>query len=97
MPDCGGDSGEAPRIASPLRRVTYALRPDPGDEAISLEAATAGDVHDLFWFDGNELIGNGASQKALAWRPVAEGMHLIRVIDDHGRVAERDVEVQFTR
>jgi hypothetical protein len=24
-------------------------------------------------------------------------VHLIRVIDDHGRAAERDVEVQFTR
>jgi hypothetical protein len=34
---------------------------------------------------------------ALAWPPSTEGMHLIRVIDDHGRVAERDVEVQFTR
>jgi penicillin-binding protein 1C len=32
---------------------------------------------------------------ALPWRPSAEGVHLIRVIDDHGRAAERKVEVQF--
>ena len=96
MPDCAGDSADGPRISSPLSRVTYALRPAPDDEAIPLEAGTAGDVHEVFWFDGNELIGNGASQKPLGWRPTAEGMHPIRVIDDHGRVAERDVEVQFT-
>jgi hypothetical protein len=34
---------------------------------------------------------------ALAWRPASAGIHLIKVIDDHGRAAERDVEVQFAR
>jgi penicillin-binding protein 1C len=98
MPDCAGnDTADAPRIASPLSRVTYALRPATQDgRLIPLEASTAGDVRDVFWFDGNELIGNGTSRKPVAWRPAVDGLHLIRVIDDHGRAAERDVEVQFT-
>ena len=33
---------------------------------------------------------------AFSWRPVSGGIHLIRIVDDHGRFAERDVEVQFT-
>jgi len=33
---------------------------------------------------------------ALPWRPTTAGMHLIRVVDDHGRSAERDVEVRLT-
>ena len=94
MPDCANsDTADAPRIASPLSRVTYAVQ---DGRSIQLDANTAGDVRDVFWFDGNELIGNGASQKPLDWRPSTDGKHLIRVIDDHGRAAERDVEVQFT-
>lgn len=50
----------------------------------------------MFWFDGGALIGKlRVSEGALAWRPTADGAHLIRVIDDHGRAAERDVQVQF--
>ncbi len=98
LPDCsGGDDSEGPRIASPLQRVTYALRSTPADEAISLEANTAGDVHEVFWFDGNDLIGNGPSRTVVGWHPVSDGLHVIRVIDDHGRVAQRNVEVQFAR
>jgi len=31
----------------------------------------------------------------LEWHPETGGFHLIRVIDDHGRSAEREVQVQF--
>jgi penicillin-binding protein 1C len=99
LPDCTNNdanyANDAPRITSPLSRVTYALQPAALD-VISLEANTTGDVREVFWFDGNELIGNGASQKSQAWKPATDGTHLIRVIDDHGRVTERNVEVQFT-
>jgi len=62
-----------------------------------VEASAAADVHSVFWFDGRALIGKLAvSEGALPWRPSADGAHLIRVIDDHGRAAERDVQVQFT-
>lgn len=97
LPDCAAqDSAEAPRIASPLRNVSYTLRRNTKDEAIALEASVAAGVRSVFWFDGSALIGHSAvSEGALAWRPAAAGAHLIRVIDDHGRAAERDVQVQF--
>jgi penicillin-binding protein 1C len=97
LPNCASeDSADAPRISSPLRNVSYTLRRSVPDGVITLEASAAADVHSVFWFDGRSLIGKLAvSDGALAWRPPSDGAHLIRVIDDHGRVAERDVQVQF--
>jgi hypothetical protein len=44
------------------------------------------------------LIGvHAVSDGALPWRPSTAGVHYIRVVDDRGRSAERDVDVQFTR
>lgn len=90
------DSAEAPRISSPLRSVSYTLRRSLPAQVISLEASSAADVRQLFWFDGAALIGRMAvSDGAFGWRPTADGAHLLRIIDDHGRVAERDVQIQF--
>jgi penicillin-binding protein 1C len=99
LPDCSSqDPAEAPRIASPLRNVSYTLRRNKKEEVIALEAGVAADVRNVFWFDGSALIGQfPVSDGAVAWRPATPGAHLIRVIDDHGRAAERDVQVQFVR
>jgi len=86
---------DAPRLASPLRGVIYNLRRS-GGEGIELDAGFAGDVQNVFWFDGRALIARrAASEGPLVWHPEAEGVHLIRVIDDHGRSTERDVQVHF--
>jgi penicillin-binding protein 1C len=98
LPGCATDDpAEAPRIASPLRGVSYALRRSAPHEVIALDARAAADVRTLFWFDGNALIGvRPVAEGALPWRPALAGIHLIRIVDDHGRSAERDVEVQIT-
>jgi penicillin-binding protein 1C len=97
LPNCAAaDFAEAPRLASPLRGVRYTLRRSTPQEAIALDANTAADVRRMFWFDGSALIGaQSVADGALAWRPAAGGVHLIRVVDDHGRSAEREVEVQL--
>jgi penicillin-binding protein 1C len=99
LPPCTAeDTMDGPRIASPLRSVSYALRRSAPQEAIALDASAAADVQRVFWFDGRALIGvRAVADGALAWRPAAEGAHLIRIVDDHGRSAERDVEVRFTQ
>ena len=98
LPDCATDDPmEAPRIASPLRSVSYALRRSAPQDVIALDASAAADVRNVFWFDGSALISTRlVADGALPWRPAAAGVHLIRVVDDHGRSAERDVEVQIT-
>jgi penicillin-binding protein 1C len=99
LPACAiEDSSDTPRIASPLLGVTYTLRRSHPESVIALETSAAADVRDVFWFDGSALIGKSAAGAgALAWRPDTDGAHLIRVIDDHGRAAERDVQVQYAQ
>jgi penicillin-binding protein 1C len=99
LPACAtNDRMEPPRIASPLRNVTYALRGSGSRDQITLDASVAADVQRVFWFDGRALVGTRAvADGALPWRPTTAGAHLIRVVDDHGRSAERDVNVQFDR
>ena len=89
---------DLPHIASPLRNVSYTLRSTAREQTIALEASVAADVRNLFWFDGSTLIGQiPANSGAFGWRPATPGAHFIRVIDDHGRSAERDVQVQFAK
>ena len=97
LPDCAAaDHADAPRISSPLRNVSYALGRSKSDQ-ITLDAGVSADVRRVFWFDGRALIGaRSVSDGALSWRPETPGVHLIRVVDDHGRSAERDVDIQFT-
>lgn len=99
LPSCVQDNrGESPHIASPLRNVTYALRASGSRNQITLDASVAGDVRRLFWFDGRALLGvRAVADGPLPWTPTTAGTHLIRVVDDHGRSAERDVTVQFER
>ena len=89
----------APRIASPLRNVT--LRAAPIGAAGSRSRSTRAPppmFSSVFWFDGSALIGvQPVTEGALPWRPATAGVHLIRVVDDHGRSAERDVEVQLSQ
>jgi len=97
MPGCViEDAAEAPRIGSPMRSVSYTLRRSAPQEVIALDASAAADVRNVFWFDGSALIGaRRVAEGALPWRPATAGVHLIRIVDDHGRSAERDVEVQI--
>jgi penicillin-binding protein 1C len=99
LPACAmEDRMEPPRIASPLRNVIYALRDSASPEQITLDASVAADVQRVFWFDGRALIGmREVADGPLSWRPAAAGAHLIRVVDDHGRSAERDLNVLFER
>jgi penicillin-binding protein 1C len=97
IPDCArADDFEPPHITSPVRNVTYAVGSAASNDTIALDAATAADVRTVFWFDGNAFLGQHAvTDGGVPWRPARPGMHLIRVVDDHGRSAERDVEVQL--
>jgi len=97
LPACAQDDpADAPRIASPLRGVSYTLHRAAAKESVELEAGVAGDVRTLFWFDGRALIGRTAAQEApLQWKPETEGIHLVRAIDDRGRTAEREVHIRF--
>jgi penicillin-binding protein 1C len=93
-PHCAlGDtqSGVAPKISSPLRGVTYTLR--PGQANIALEAVTDGDAHELFWFIGEELVGRVHRGEPLFWA-ARSGRFEVRVVDDLGRSDQRTLTVE---
>ena len=99
--DCAGaDSwlGSAPQINSPLRATAYALRVSRSDQnEIVLKASADADVGRLYWFAGSSFLGDAAVSGSLRWTPPGAGKYRLRVVDDHGRVAEREVEVVVER
>lgn len=101
VPACAmDDRAEPPEIASPVRSVTYQLRASgrDGSDSISLDVHVSGDVQRVFWFDGRALIGDRrVADGPLPWHPTTAGARIVRVVDDHGRSAERDVTIQFVR
>jgi penicillin-binding protein 1C len=90
-----GFQTQPPDITSPLRHVTYQLRASQPDVTIALQAKAAAQVRTLFWFDDNRYIGSSDPQVALAYRPADAGIHNIRVVDDQGQVAEREMLVDW--
>lgn len=90
-----GFQAQAPDITSPLRHVSYQLRISKPDITIPLQAKAAAQVRTLFWFDDNRYIGSTDPLTALAYRPTDAGIHVIRVVDDQGQVAEREMQVDW--
>jgi penicillin-binding protein 1C len=90
-----GFQTQPPEITSPVRHVAYQLRANQPDTSIPLQAKAAAQVRTLFWFDDNRYIGSTDPQIALAYRPSDSGIHNIRVVDDQGQVAEREMTVDW--
>lgn len=87
--------GIAPRITSPGKGITYTVRLHGGDpDGIALRAITDGDVRELFWFVDNEYAGRSQPAIPIFWKS-RPGDFVIRVVDDHGRTATRNLKVEL--
>jgi len=99
--DCAGAEhglGSAPQITSPLRATAYTLRVSRPDQSrIELKAISDADATRLYWFAGNTYLGDSATNEALQWIPPRAGQFKLRVVDDRGRVAEREVQIAQDR
>jgi penicillin-binding protein 1C len=100
MPQCGDSNarteniGSPPKITSPLRGVTYALRENQHTEdSVNLRATTDADTNEVFWFADQTFIGRAKAGAGFAWRPNAAGSYLLRAVDDHGRADSRELRV----
>lgn len=94
--ECENSNQEAggPKIASPLRGVSYtvrASRPEP----LLLRADASGDVRTLFWFVGDEMVGRSKPGETVLWKPSTPRNYLVRVVDDGGRSDSRELNVEF--
>ena len=107
MPHCREveGTGSPPKITSPLRGVTYALREfqhtnDPNaaaDESVNLRATTDADTREVFWFADQTFIGRANAGAGFAWRPSAAGNYTLRAVDDHGRADSRELRVMVVQ
>ncbi len=90
------DSARAPKIATPLRGVTYTLRlSDPGRQAVPLSAAIDADSAQLYWFANTDFIGAVPRGNTLHWTRPQAGSYVLRVVDERGRSATRDLHVEW--
>lgn len=85
----------APRIRSPLSRVTYSLRLSHPHESIALSASSAADATRLYWFADQRLLGEVPAGRVLDWRPERAGRHRLSVSDDLGRSTQRILDVEI--
>jgi penicillin-binding protein 1C len=77
--------GQAPRIVSPKKYVTYSLGDGDGDgRALSLRAETEPDVAKIYWFADRVFLGTSDHGRPLSWQP-KPGNYKVIALDDHGR------------
>ena len=99
--DCSLDdisaSGREPVIQTPQATVTYALQSHRlEEERIPFTAVVDADVATLYWFVDNQFAGQVKKDTPFFWKPVS-GIFNVRLVDDHGRAAERNISVRVVR
>ncbi len=99
--DCSLDdksaSGMRPVILSPVEGVSYSLRSASLDAwRIPFSASVDADVRDLFWFVDGRFVGQVSSGENFIWQAEV-GAFTVRVVDDHGRAAQREISVGMVR
>ena len=92
--DAGQIDGDAPRITSPLRGSSYAMRLKDADAtSIAFNATADANAHSLYWFVNDAYVGRSAPGNTLFWQPTTTGAYTVRVVDDHGRSDQRPLAV----
>jgi len=90
-------SGKIPVISSPQGNISYALQSDRMEsETIPFTAVVDGDVSQVYWFVDGSFAGKAGKEDIFLWKPV-NGAFTVRVVDDHGRVAETKMRVEIVR
>ncbi|KAF1050774.1 MAG: Penicillin-binding protein 1C [Burkholderia gladioli] len=88
--DAGQLSGGPPRITSPVRGSTYAMRMSTPDATrIAFNATADASAHALYWFVDDAYVGRSRPGEPLFWQPATVGSYTVRVVDDHGRGDQR--------
>lgn len=83
-----------PLITSPLNGVVYNLR-RKDSQSVPLTATLSADSRNVFWFVDSSYVGNSAAGAALAWLPAHPGSYTVLAVDDQGRTASRQLDVQW--
>jgi len=96
LPDCYRNPeglGDAPRIVSPSRAGTYALRLGKAS-TLALKANTSAS-DSVYWFADQSFIAKTAPSEAYSWQPSHPGHYLISAVDAEGRSASTEIQVEL--
>lgn len=88
----GYGEGDPPQIISPQQNISYVLRLHQQNDKILFTATADADVHTLYWFVNHQFIGSSERDRSLAWEAKG-GSYSVRVVDNHGRTAVRDLVI----
>ena len=92
------NSGPPPQITSPLRGVTYTLRLSRADEqTLQLQATVDASASEVYWFAGEQYLGNAPRGHSLPWHPANPGHYVLRAVDDAGRSDSRYVTISIAQ
>jgi penicillin-binding protein 1C len=89
-------TARAPEITAPLDGVAILLRDaDAGQSAtpLALRATSDAEVESLYWFVDGAFVGRAPRGGGVEWLPHTPGRYQLRVVDDAGRAARREVVV----
>ena len=67
-----------------------------GTQTLPLAAVTDADVHALYWFLDEHLVGTSGVREPLFWR-AQPGSYVVRVVDDQGRSDARELKVTLVK
>jgi penicillin-binding protein 1C len=93
--DAGSSNDAAPLITSPLTNSVYTLRRQ--GQSVPLAANLSADSRKLFWFVDSSYVGSSDAGIAIAWTPTHSGRYSILAVDDQGRTAGRDLQVEWVQ
>lgn len=90
-------TGLPPEITSPVNGLQYRLRSDlQSEEQIPFSVIVESDVKQVYWFVDDSYVGSAVNGEAVYWKPQS-GRFSVRVVDDHGRAAQRTVDVGLVK
>ncbi|MCA9672865.1 MAG: penicillin-binding protein 1C [Myxococcales bacterium] len=95
-PTCLDDSyarGTAPTITSPRDGASYLASAPSTNARVALTAGVSGDARLVHWFVDERYVGRSVPSKPLFYL-ASIGRHVVRAVDDAGRVSARHLEVR---
>ncbi|WP_252209515.1 penicillin-binding protein 1C [Desulfovibrio desulfuricans] len=86
-------SGQPPTIIQPKSGLVYRRTADAQNGSMVFMAHAEAGVNELFWFANDSYVGSTAPGEPLLWQATT-GDVSVRVVDDAGRAARRNIRVR---
>ena len=80
-----------------MRGAAYTVRArrsvSASDARVAFSATVDAGVREVYWFVDDDYVGAAQAGETVFWQPQVAGVHVARVVDDHGRSESRELRV----